>query len=549
MEQKLLTPQQVWQDYDPSEGLDSLLAERTENGNAVTETYFFTALTAPDGAVRVSVKVYSPKESVPDRAVIFIHEYRKNAQQAVVDDLVKEGYAVLIPDFSGIDEKHRTVFPQSLSYGNIAEAGNHLTMVCPTAKETCNYLYARIIKRTAVFAAKQLGIDNIAVLAVGDGVEAAMQAAANDESLAALVCIESAGYKEYLKFNKYGAKTEMTIDHAMLCWLTGVASVAYVKHIKSPVLIAVSSNGKRADIDRLSNLLALFREGQANIMISPLCRGNISRETYDSVKVWLDGAFNGNHLPGNPSISNNVSEKTLYAEVKADSCKDIKEVNIYYSTGEYNHVMRNWIKVRGEAVDTHEFIARMDVYDNEEPLFSFCEVIYGDGMRLSSDVEYTDLKGADIKEIPHKKSRIIYEGAMGTGSFSEQLDTDIIMEGTLCAAATPKGLKGVYSGKGSLINYEIGDLEEYSQDKILQIDVYTETEQYVDIVLFKKEGEEFLTYTARSWVTATPGFFSGLRFTPDAFKTEGYMPLEGWEKIKAVKIATPKVIIGKMLFI
>lgn len=544
-----MTPAQVWQGYDPeAEELNAELIFAGENQSLSEKVYAFSALTATDGAVRVRVRVYN--EAAGGRAVIIAQDYYKKMQRKVIEDLASSGMTVFVPDLSGIDEEFPTEFPKSFEYGNISKAGDRLSMVYPTAKDTCQYLYSLILKRSATFALHILpDADDIVLIGVENGVEVAMQAAASDPRISALVCINGAGYKEYARYNKYGAKRDLVIDHALLCWLTGVASVAYVKHIDAPILILLSSNGSQADIDRLQNLLALTKEGQASTVITPGSHDNIDLASYDFMKQWLESVLSGKIIPKNPTVRNKVSEKMLYAEVVADSVSPIKEVKVYYSVGEYNHVVRNWNSVKCEMTGENEFLAKLEVSDPEAPLFSFCEVIYEDGSKLSSVAEYTELAGLDVKKTVHKNSRIVYESSMGIGAFTEEIEDTVILENTLELAATPIGLKGVRSG-GSLISYGIGDLKVSDDEMILQIDVYVEEETDLVITLFEEDDEFLGSYSVSTHVLPSQGgAFSSLRFDPDDFKTESFMPLESWEYVKAIKIINPNVIVGKILFI
>jgi hypothetical protein len=547
---KIMTPAQVWQDYDAEkESLETLINDEYKENLYLHRSYTITACTVEDGKVRVGVRVTQNIKLRRKKAVLIVQEYRKKVQKKVVKDLADMGYKVVVPDCTGNDISYKTTFPPSLKYGNIAEAEEHISQVCPTAKETCQYLYSMVVKRTITFIKKELGIDDIIVMGIGDATEVAMQVAGSDIRLKGLVCINGAGYREYIGLNKYGEKNELEIDHKLMCWLTGVAAVAYAKHIQVPIMIAISSNGREADIDRLSNLMMLLKENQANIVITPRSADSISHQAYMTTLNWIEDIFSKRKSLKNPKTQIRASDGLIYADVKADKSKDIKEVAVYYSYGEYDHLVRNWHKKVCDAISPDQFLAKLDVGVTEGPIFAFCKVEYHDGIALCSLEDYQELAEFEIKKTVDLDSRIVYEGAMGTGSFAEEADKAILLKSGLMVASTPLGLKGVMSNYGELINYQIGAKAPFNKGRILQIDAYSYEDIDLEIKLVAKEDDKVEIFAVTSPMQTGDGAFVSHKFLPNDFKNSIMMPLEDWDKIKAIKIVNKNVIIGKIIFI
>lgn len=548
MEYKLLTPAQVWQDFNENQEVlqAQTLEEKQIDGLSVSHVSF-SALSALDGEVRAVAKITSSQSG--GKYIIIVQNYKKAVQQEVVDDLAREGYTVIVPDCSAIGQKYKTTFPESLAYGNIDQAGEHLTAVCPTAKDTCQYLYSVIVRRTITYINEVLSGKEIMLMGIGDGTEVAMQVAGMDKRLCGLVLINGAGYKEYKNLNKYGSKQELQINQRLLCWLTGVASVAYAKHVDAPVFVAVCSNSKNADIDRLSNLLGLFKENQARINITPRGVDTIRAEAYKSMLMWIADVFGKNDIPSRPRIDIRASEENLYLDIFADSSRNIKEITAFYSYGEYDHLVRNWYEQKCEAVSKSQYLVKLDIVNDEGPIFAFCQITYKDGLAMSSFEDYTELNGLQLKKTAGELSRIVFEGAAGIGGFSEESSKDIFLEDGVSLQRTPLGLKGVASASSELVNYEIGRQAAFNKGRILQIDVYTPKEVNLGIKLLVKFGETVEEYVAEGFLKGSGGAFVSQKFSANEFKNSKMMALEDWDKVKAIKIAGKDIIIGKILFI
>ena len=545
-----MTPAQVWQDFNTEEKLDIVKNDETTENHCAYLVVTVTALKTEQGLLRAVLEIYKPLDKPSDKAVIIVQEYAQRAQWDIVYDLVSKGYTVIIPDCSGIGENYRTEFPVGLEYGDISKAGDHIKKVCPTAKDTCQYLYTAIVRRAATFVIRELKISDIAVIGIGDGVEVAMQAAGCDHRFKALVCVNGAGYKEYLHINKYGDKRELEIDEQMMCWLTGVASVAYAKHISAPVMIAIPSNSDKADIDRLPNLLALLGDNHVSIVITPNSRSSVSQAAYQTIAKWLKGALSGKKLLKRPKTVLSVSDGVVYAEAQADRTKDIKDVYIYYSYGEYDHLVRNWKRADSVAISKTQFIAKLKIDQNKGPLFAFCDIIYKEGFCLSSAETYALLEDLDFKPDVEDSGRIVYEGSMGVASFIEESDKPILLKSGLTQAVTPIGLKGVKSEFGRLLNFDIGRYARQNKGKILQIDVYSDKDITLKIKLTVKGSKgKVEEYEAVSPMKASSGAFVSHKFEANDFKNSKLFSLEDWDSVKAICILNNDAIIGKILFI
>ena len=178
MDYKVMLPSAIWKDYDSAAEPSRYEETAREGGEILIREGYFTALTAPDGELRVAIKFFAPAAE-SRRILLVVQDYAKSPEQELVADLAHSGYIVAVPDISGVGTP-ATVFPESLSYGAHGKSGEHLYKVVHTAKDTCQYLYSVIIKRALHLLTVLYPGSEVVLTGLGDGVEVAMQVAGSD---------------------------------------------------------------------------------------------------------------------------------------------------------------------------------------------------------------------------------------------------------------------------------------------------------------------------------------------------------------------------------
>ena len=541
---ELMTTTQVWEGFDATElELDSVLLSKKED----VSSYTYLAKRVSDGDVTIDIKVYSPNfES--QNVVLLVGSYTKIPQKGIIDDLVKKGYIVCLPDFGGILENTATVFPESLDYGYYAKAGNHANKMCLTPIETTQYLYAVIIRRAITFINKILNKEKIVIMGLSDGVEIAMQVAGEEKRINGLVCINGASYLEYVKHNKYDSE-EMIMDDDMLSWLTGVSSTSYAKKIQVPVMFAIGSNGTLSDIDRLSNIFNIIQHNKIRAVISAKYIDNIDYRAYNSVVSFIKYCFVGSMPPEMPDIELDFNEDgTIYANVLIDNIIEAEKVRVFYSVGEYNHATRYWQVAAGESAGLKEYIAKLNVKLGDSPLFVFAEIQYKNGLLLSSLPYFHKLPLTNETNNSSISSPIVFYYNSNIEEFTEVSSDEVILEGSVREGTLPIGLKGICCDNGSLISFAIGNKNKISKDKILQVDAYSDVEDTMFSITAITSGENNEEFTAKVVLDCEDSFVS-LKFDCSDFKNAKFMPLMTWSQMKGIRINNNKVVIGKIMFL
>lgn len=546
----MLFPQTVWQDYNPHEL--PLGTERIADGekdNIITSRYGFIACGSGEDTVKVSVSVYTPigKDIVHD--ILIVHDYCRMPDDEVIIDLVKEGYRVIVPDISGVSE-YPTDFGKKYFYGNYEKSGERLNRIINTARDTCQYIYSVIIKRALVFAERELNAEKPVLIGIGDAVEVAMQVAGSGAAILALAALNGSGYREYVKLNKFGGGKELDMDEERMCWLSGVASVAYAKYVTVPVFIALGTNAIRSDMDRITNFAALFPEKQVSVVLSPRAGDYLDPEAYVSFKVWLKNIFNGKNFHKNPVAAIRINEDGVpYIDVTVAKSDPIDSVSIFYSIGEYNHALRDWFKLKAITVSDREYIATPVFYSAEQPIFAFAEVKYSGGEKVSSEIAYSELKGQPVKNQKREITRVVYQPGFGTDSFTEDYSGDILFKRGIYIAETESGAKGVSTRVGGIKTYNIGTHSASYKDSILQIEFASRIERSVTLTVQKAKDGILKNYTHCLSVTDTKGYFNSFRLAAADFKDESLMPLTDFYGVKSLTVSGSGIILGNIIFI
>jgi hypothetical protein len=397
----------------------------------------------------------------------------------------------------------------------------------------------------------------VVLVTLGDSIEVGMQTVGSsvEHNIKGMACINGSGYKEYLGTNKFGEDSEIAIDitQERIGWLSAVAAVSYARNIKIPTLIAIGSNAEFADMDRLINLQTLCGENEIFTIIHPGITDYLPPSGYRSVLAWINAIFKNLPIPTRPKVEIRVNEENkVYFDVDCDPSQLIEEVRVYYSYGEYNHALRGWHFEKAISISYNEYIASPKIYEADVPLFTFAEVIYANGLTISSLVEYIELEDYDIEgEDQTKQSNklvVLYNVTDGIGLFKEEFDGEVLLENTLRMTKIPSGAKGITTDSNAMKIYPLELSLQDVEDKDLQIELYSDFEGRVEIVLQCSIDKKIVEFTAYKMLKSNE-FFTSCRFSEHDFKDKTMKPLPSWDLVRSIRIKGRKLVVGNILFI
>ena len=537
----LLTPTQIW---------DGFSVEFDKNEvHSISETDVLTRYTfCPFLGITTEVFYYHPT-TPSQKTVLLIGERSRLPQQNLIDALVAKGYAVVVPDYNGVGSPTLTHFSEELAYGKVGNENGRDQAICPTAKDTCQYLYSAILRKLITFINDILNKTDIVIVGIRNGTELAMQVAGLErERVIALGCICGAGYPECTDLPKTTGHAFDDMDYEALCWMTGVSGVAYMKKYPHPVFAGIGTNGYHSDVDRLSNLATLI-SGRLTSSISLHCSENINYKSFSSFLTWLDYVYYKSEYPKEPiTVVSQNSEGYVYANTTTKRPLPITRAVVYYSYGNDDHKTRFWRKSVCQTVGKGEYIARLDISSTCSYVYYFAEITYVNGMVLTETPKYKNFADKRITLSHQKSNALIFQSGMHESIPFSELSVDAVLpDNGVTEITLPSGVSGATCKTGSMRIF-IGDkCKSITSDKILQVDNYCNKKTYLltlKVGFGNGEGEfvaKKSVYGASSFVTT--------KFSCSDFKNAQYKPLSSWQNVSSLTIEGQDVVVNKLIFL
>ena len=541
MNETLLTVKDVWADFVPNENI----RYETVFDSEKKKTFVIVADNYDDDKLLAETDVYIPSYDSA-KAVILINEFDRLPQQSVIDALVKKNCFVFVVDYNGIKPDTHTHFPQEIDYGKIGNEGIHNKEVCPTAKETGQYLYVKILRRCLDFIGLRFPDKEIVAVGIRTGADLAMQLSGTEKKrVSGLACICGAGYSKLIDIPKFGSAL-WTPDNKTLSWITGVSGISYMKNYPNPVFVGIGTNGTISDIDRTGSLRSLIK-GKFTLSVSQQSADNIDAKTFNMFIMWLDGVYWHSSFPEPPVTTIEINnDGTVYADIKATGIPPIKQAYFYYSCDDINHKTRCWKQISGETVGFAQHLAKLTFNSNCEHLFYYTEIVYVNGMTVTEELQYINLKKYRLKITPEKNSSILFRHG-GEGHFCEISDDAVIMTDGITEETVPTGAKGSVCKSGSMHIYVASNCKNADSSRILQVDSFCEKQNYTLELIATLRGSNIEYKASKKLVSINT--FVDAQFNCTDFKDEYFRPLTEWKDIATITVVNSNIIINKMIFI
>ncbi len=530
----LTTPETVWEGYCADE---KTVPQEISSSEGVSR-YTFEA----EERFTVEVKNFHPPYP-SKRAVILLGDYGSVPQDEIAERLASEGFFVCAPDYCGVFPDTLTAFPNQYAYGKYGEGKEHLLRVCPTPQDTCNYLYAKIVRRTVTFLEEAFGLTHPVILAVKKSAEYAMQAVGVDDRILGLACICGCGYSEFLDTPRFSGEF-LPIESTE--WISGVSGITYLKRRPLPLFLGLGSNDLGSDVDRLAYIEDLVGKENFRVSIENGCADNIRTETFLTLLRWVRTLFLGATLPALPKADLVVNEEgTAYVNVYADTSASRKKVTVYYAVNTLNHSLRCWNAVSAETVGEGEYLAKLTLHHPSDRVFFYADVTYENGIVLSGCIETARTEG--VVPIPKTNVSCLYAYGEKNVAFHEVDSSFAVLfrEGVVCAA-TPSGIKGIVCATGKMIAFPSDITESVGNGKLLQVDSYAEASSYeLRITVVDENLRCYTTLVGKESFSS----FEPTRFRCSDFKDVCFQPLSSWQDVKVLIVENKNIYIGKVLFV
>lgn len=522
----IASPNSLWRDYDVSAlPLNATpLSDGTKDGARVRNFYFDGFITV-DGRTRAFLTIRENPD--PKGTILYLADNNDKNSGDVEDFLFACGYNVATLDYTGKKDRPRyTLYPSSLAGCN--KDGVTTYDAPDDALSCCWYVWACVARRAARLLAELYPLSKRFAVGKGLGGCTVYKLAAFDDGLSACATM-------------LNILPEVNGDgNGMINYRAALDNVSYAPLLKTPLFMSVCSNAEDGSLDKMSEL--------AVSSASLKCFRIIERAFSDSIHVVYDqiDRFFSAYIAGEPKfpavrIKPSNSDNNLYFNITIGGENDDphKDLRFYAAFCVTNPTNRNWTNIKTMGLGGEEYIAHVDVLQNDKPVYGFVNISDESGNIISSPLMTVKPSSLGIPAHQAVRRRLIYDGSMGADVWMSPGGGDVKTE------SGPLGIDGVTGTGNRLVTFKPGDyLYKADDDAALQIMV---AGSFRSLQLCVNDGNE--RYTCQ--VTETGGDDDWTRYTlsPADFKSANGA-LSDWSDVMMFEfIADDTLLIGSVLWV
>ncbi len=545
----VLSPHQLWENYNRSLlPLDVSEISSHKEENHTEKKVYFNGETSVAGCTRIYARYLIPTEK-SNKAVIILSEPSEDISSIDFGYFINKGWSVIAVDYAGnaFNRERFTIYPPALEYANFNS--EKLYEVCDNPQKTCHYMWTTVCLRAVTFAESE-GYDRVSLIGSGVGGAAVYKASAVCDFPCCAVTVFSPGFFP-----------EADSDSPMMSLSVSLDVSGYSQMIKIPFLQLCCSNESDSSLDNISELMnRSFKKeimslnapsekitNQSVYYIAPRVGKMLTCEMKENLKIFLsefmdDDSRSEDAIDGiAPKINLTITgaENRMYFSLKCES--NPKEAVLYVSHGINNSAYRNWRAVTLEKAGEYEYIAYINVYSADSPIYVFAVITSESGFKYCSNVIKKIPSSLKITPVSINKRRLIYDSDMLIDDFftADRDITPVMKEG-------PFSISGICAKHG-LCTYKIGDaLFSSAPDGVLQLLLYSPVEQTVEFSVI--DGEQYNTYTCSKTVTPATDW-TKILLPINEFKSNDGV-LTGWDKAIFLKInSEEEIILSSLLWV
>ena len=427
----LLTPPEVWKDYDPDKGdfKEEIVRQETKAGIFSKESYISAYVNGEE--VRVFCK-YAVKEGArKSPGLLNVHGWMGGP--AIDMNYVKDGWAVMAHDYSGINTRSDyTQYPDALAHGHMeAKKMGHALIYdrMPDGSQTTNpkatshYLWNAVQRRALSYLLAQKEVDAGRIGAKGYSYGGTiMWNLGMDPRVKAIVAYFGIGWINYYRdravWMHNNPYQEPEKSPGQQLYLSAVAPQAHAPYMTAASLWLNGSNDHHGGHERGCETFKSFKSG-VPWDFAVQARGHHNTEKLgDNCKLWLEKHVLGeNHFwPSRPQSIikldvNGIPELHLTPANQAE----IKELQVYQCLKTSNNIARFWRDV-DSVRQGNTWVAKLPVMNVDDYVFSYANIRYQNDCVLSSDFEAVIPSNLGKAVATDKKSDLISDG---TGQWSQ----------------------------------------------------------------------------------------------------------------------------------
>ena len=533
----LLTPRQLWSNYDPyKEPLRPSYLDITESQSYYHFKTYINGDSYDNEPIRIYVQCYIPKKSTFNSNIILMTDVGLHVEDdKQQENLANLGFGVFSFDYSGFTNSSSkfTHYPKSINYANYEYSNKDIFHDSVSPQNTPIFIWCKVCRKV-INLIKQTRGDDSQIILTGYklGADIAWQVAAIDKRVDAVAAFLNAGWQEFRNIPKLSNSALLPDkDDVSESWLSASSTQAYIKFVNCPALILAASNSPITSLDRIVDSANLIKSNGANIClnISAGQSNSMTKEAQILYLKWIDSLSKNTALPKLPKITISIYEHSLMANLDVDKSQEIEKISVHYSYDELDSTLRSWsnrlVPLAGLKTD-------IPVYKETKIIFAFASVKYKNGFELTSLPTFYEIpQDANIERTEIKKSRIIYQKSFGpNGWIVEQSSVYVdIVEPKIVQG--PFGVYGITTQIGNLSTYTIGEYKfKCENQNLLQFDVCSSKSRELTVEI--TSGSNGVYNLFYSTITIPENVWTKCSLKVSDFKTKDLVPLKEWGNIK-----------------
>lgn len=508
MANKILTPITVWNDFDDTLPLDSVVSTEHCTDGILCTTVRFSGRKVGDERVSVFAYCAMPEKKEHLPAVLLLPDCGSAIDESFAKRFAANGYIVLMPDLRGSTEAGVpcTKYPDRIAYANYAQAGRHIDFADETAKETSWYEWVAVARYCLRYLQSLPQTTRIAAVGIKGGGEVVWQLAATVDSLACAVSICAGGWRAYRGMHKFGDVKEMNMTDERYRFLAGVDSQAYAPYVRCPVLMLCATNDDRFDADRAFDTYARINpQVDKSFNFAVRYGGFIGKSGAEDLRAFLGKYLRGMEMfiPAPLEICIDEDDGDLVAKVRLDKDGEVKYYNAYMAEDNVDSDMRDWSVCPLKRIDeeNNEILFYVNAYQKASRVFVFAKARYSCDFSVSSKITSRKIDKAYNNFVG--KSRVLYCNTEGRGNFTMEDPSVGLHAGCFLAAKEhspvclregPFGIRGI-TGEYGLRLYRINDPRfRPTENALIKFDLYCPQEAEVEVSFCVVQGGELHRY-------------------------------------------------------
>lgn len=503
IKEKLVSAISLWRSYDVTGALNAKLLKSRfdEKAKLVYTQLAYDGRASEDGRVRIFAHFARPAGEKKCPAILLLKEAGKPFDLELMSYFAEKGYAVLMPDYSGIlsdtsaqedgerdfsesgtmqtadgqsslaendgpsDFPEYTVYPPSLAYANFGTAQGLYDVEGIASDKTCWYEWTYVALYSLAYLKSRTDVDKIGVVGIRLGGEVAWQVMLSPD-VACGIPVNAAGWLSVRNMGKFSEQFAINLTDERHRYIAAVDAQSYASSVKCPVLMLCALSDSAFDADRAYDTYARIGGEKGNdgsaIVYSAESGPCIGKDGLQDMDIFLEKHLKGREVFIPSPLNFSVKEKDgkLYVEVSSDEEAILEEMGVCYAEADpaVRSMYREWqcvYRQSGSAVKDRKISCEIQPFSGAKTAFVYAYVKYLNGFVMMTNIIAKHLAKTPT---PSLGSRMLFSGneidCFRVARYEDYSVAGIFLE----KEATPKLVAGYGNIKGA---YSLGGIKTY----------------------------------------------------------------------------------------